>query len=160
MRSAFSEPMHKNGAVTTEISLAQKDVDMESGMSSGIGSGLGILIGALAFGVLYDRVVGYLEGSGRAQGYTAIEVIGGVLVSLALAGLFIGLEAFLITLLVFALTGTPVAIGSFWRHTEARKRQDEGTRAALTEGLSGGWGMGELMEEIRAMQRERGHDGP
>lgn len=129
-----------------------------NGIGNGIGSGLGVMIGALAFGVVYNQLISWLEKNGRAEGYTALLVVGGVLFSLALAGLFIGLEAFLVSLLIFTLTGTPVALGSFWRHTEERKRAEEGTREIIEELRGSGWAMGDLMDELRALRREQAAD--
>lgn len=129
-----------------------------NGIGFGLGSGGGVLIAALAFGVLYNQLIAYLDQSGRARGYTAFLVMGGVFISLAIAGLFIGLEAFLITLLVFALTGGPVAVGSIWRHTEARKREEDETRAMIDELRASGWGMSDLRDELRALRREQADD--
>lgn len=129
---------------------------MESGIGLGIESGLliGVLAMALAFGIIYERLIAYLEASGRARGYTALMVIGGVFVSLALAAFLVGLQAFLLTLIVFSLTGSPVALGSFWRHTEERSREEAGKQQLLKELLDGSAISQDVLQELRAIRRQ------
>ena len=134
---------------------------MESGIGMGNESGMviGVVATAFAFGIVYDRVVAYLERSGRARGYTALLVIGGVFISLALAAFLVGLEAFLITLVVFALTGVPMAMGSFWRHTDERRRDDEQLRQVMEELRADSSLARDVLDEIRVMRRMTGDDG-
>jgi len=133
---------------------------MESGIVSGIESGwvIGVAAVALTFGIIYDKLVSYLEQSGRAQGYTALLVTGGVFMSLALAGIIIGLEAFLVCLVVFALTGIPMLVGSIWRHTDQRLQRDEQVRAVVEELREDSSLAREILHQSQAMQRERGDD--
>lgn len=138
---------------------------MECGLQSGLESGFvfGVGMAAFTFGIVYNIVVGALEKNGRAKGFTALLVMGGVSVTLALAGLLIGLEAFLVTVGVFVLTGLPMIVGAAWRYTEERRREEERSREVLQEMLTGERRIGDVLDEIRAMKRQitmgEGNDG-
>lgn len=80
---------------------------------------------ALFFGTGYNWFVGWLERRGGTESQTAYLVVGGVLVTLLFALRFVGLEASITTLIFFALTGTPMIIGSAWRYL---KKKEEGRR--------------------------------
>lgn len=87
----------------------------------------------LGFGVGYDRLVSWLERSGRAEGFTALMVVGGVGATLGLASLVVGLEAVLMVLLFFGATGLPMVIGAWERYTRRRQGEAEQLRALVRE---------------------------
>jgi len=103
-----------------------------------------ILSGLLLFGLAYNALVAWLERTHRDRGYTAILVIGGSAVTLAGAGHLAGWRPILWALACFAASGTPMTLGSIWRHCQqtakaeaienhralsaARRREDEKTR--------------------------------
>jgi hypothetical protein len=85
----------------------------------------------LAFGVLYNILVGWLQKQGYDEGYTALEVVGGVAVSLLILALA-DWQAALITLIAFCFSGLPMVIGSIWRYAEARKRGQAAQRREVS----------------------------
>jgi hypothetical protein len=94
----------------------------EIGLDSGF---IPVAIGLLVFGTIYNLVVAWMERNGYDEGYTAIMVVVGVLVTLG--GLaMVDWRAAALTVVAFACSGTPMVLGSWWRHAQARKRaQDE-----------------------------------
>ncbi len=106
-----------------------------TGELTGIDSGT---IGAVAaigllFGIAYNTFVAWLNHTGRGEGYTAFLVVGGVLVTLALAGLLIGLAHTLLVILIFICTGLPMIAGDVYRYTEARRQARADLAATLRE---------------------------
>lgn len=91
--------------------------------------GNGILFGAVwvglfLFGWLYNWAVAALQASGRERGATAWLVVGGVLVTLAGAGLIVGFETTWVVLLLFGASGLPMIIGAWKRYTDERKAEE------------------------------------
>jgi len=80
-----------------------------------------ILSTLFLFGILYNALVTWLEDHHYDRGYTAILVIGGSAVTIAGAGHLAGWRATLWTLACFAVSGTPMTIGSIWRHCQQQR---------------------------------------
>lgn len=108
---------------------------MHNGEHFGIDSGVFItlLVITFIFGLAYNGFVAWLERTGRDEGYTAFLVVGGVLATIALATPLIGVQSVLVVLLLFICTGSPMIVGSVYRHTEARRQAKEELRATLQE---------------------------
>jgi hypothetical protein len=79
------------------------------------------------FGVGYNELVAWLERQGYDRGYTALLVVGGVLVTLLGVAVLIGFEAAAIVFGSFVASGMPMIVGSMQR--EARKRKEDEDRA-------------------------------
>jgi hypothetical protein len=98
--------------------------------------------GLFAFGYLYDRFVGWLEREGYDEGYTAILVVVGTLVTL-LASIPVDVAVlqfslgearspwaiapvlFLGKLATFAASGAPMVVGSITRYAKRRRQGQE-----------------------------------
>ncbi len=76
------------------------------------------------FGYLYDRAVTWLERNGYDEGYTALLVVGGVLVTLGGVAA-VDWRAALLGLGAFASSGFWMVIGSWWRHVQRRRHGQE-----------------------------------
>jgi ABC-type Mn2+/Zn2+ transport system permease subunit len=85
--------------------------------------------GLFLFGILYNLVVGYLEKTGRAEGYTSALVIIHILVSVGIASLLVGQHAAALVMWCHVASGAPLTIGSFWRQSGKNIRN----KAALRE---------------------------
>ncbi len=79
------------------------------------------LIGLFAFGVAYNAFVGWTQRRGYDEGYTAILVVIGVLVTLAGVAI-IDWNAARLTTFAFIASGSPMIAGSIWRHVRRRER--------------------------------------
>ena len=92
-------------------------------MTIGQGSGWVPVIAAFlfVFGFFYDRVVGWMERNGYDEGYTALLVVVGTLVTLGGVAMVDGCAA-AIALGAFACSGFWMVVGSWWRHVQKRKR--------------------------------------
>lgn len=94
-----------------------------------IGSTHVIVFGALfIFGLFYNSLVAWLEANGHDRGYTALLVVGGVLVTIAGAAFLIGWLAALFVLASFAASGLPMVAGAWQRAAVARKADEEKAR--------------------------------
>ena len=80
-----------------------------------------VLIGLFLFGVAYNAFVGWAQSRGYEEGYTAILVVIGVLVTLAGVAI-IDWNAARITTFAFIASGSPMIAGSIWRHVRRRER--------------------------------------
>ena len=80
-----------------------------------------VIIGLFLFGVAYNAFVGWTQRRGYEEGYTAILVVIGVLVTLAGVAI-IDWSAARITAFAFIASGSPMIAGSIWRHVRARER--------------------------------------
>jgi hypothetical protein len=72
------------------------------------------------FGFGYDRLVGWMERNGYDEGYTAILVVVGTLVTLGGVAL-VDWQAAVLALGAFAFSGFWMCVGSWWRHVQKRK---------------------------------------
>ena len=94
-------------------------------MEIGNGSGLvAVAIGLISFGIIYNVIIAWTERHGYDEGYTAFEVIIGFAGTLGFVAL-LDWRVALMCLAAFALSGTPMVIGSWWRHVQARKRAQD-----------------------------------
>lgn len=82
--------------------------------------------GLLLFGVLYAQLRNWLARRGYLEGYTALLVIGGVLITLLINTLLYHqdpLTDLLLELGGFAASGTPMVINDWLDYAKARERQ-------------------------------------
>lgn len=86
---------------------------------------LSLLLGALLFGLAFNWLTGYLTRRGYAEGYLWALVGIGVTMTAVFALPIIGLVNMLVLLSFFAATGSPMAIGSWWRNASNRRRDQE-----------------------------------
>ncbi len=75
---------------------------------------------ALMVGVAYAWAVHALESRGRAEGYTWLEVVVGVVLTLILCAPVIGIEASVAVLSMFVATGVPMIAVTIYRYEVAR----------------------------------------
>ncbi len=87
-----------------------------------------VVFGALfLFSFFYDRFVDWLQASGYDEGYTAILVVLGVIVTLI--GLaIIDPEKAPTNFGAFACSGFWMVVGSWWRHVVKRRKAQEALR--------------------------------
>lgn len=90
---------------------------------------------AVLFGVLYAALVRYLNVHYDDQPYTAILVVGGVLITALLTIPIIGLVNVLYVLITFAMTGTPMVMEYAHRYLSERKANTEAVRKQLAKGV-------------------------
>lgn len=88
-----------------------------------------VFISLALFGVGYNAFVSWAERRGYTEGYLSLVVALGVAVTLAGVAV-LSIEAALLSLGAFAASGTPMIIGSIWRHL---KRREEAKKAMLAE---------------------------
>ena len=96
-------------------------------------------IGLLLFGIGYNFLVDWLEKHGFEEGYTAILVVGGVLVTLLASIPMIGVQMFLTMLICFSASGVPMVWGSWQRYCKRRKQERELARQEALERLHNGY---------------------
>jgi hypothetical protein len=85
----------------------------------------GLILAALVlFGLLYNEIIAHFERKGYLEGYTALAVALGVLVTLGAVALVDWLAA-LMFLAAFCASGAPMLGGSIWRHMRARRADRE-----------------------------------
>jgi hypothetical protein len=96
------------------------------------------IAGLLVFGVVYNHLVGWMEHEGHIEGYVAIMVCVGVAFTMLGWGLITWRWNDVLLLLgCFVATGTPMVVGSVWRHMQARARDRAAEREALRKVLRG-----------------------
>ena len=81
----------------------------------------GVIGGLLAFGVLYNAFVGWLIHNGYEEGYVALLVVAGTLVTLGGVAL-VDVRSAVLALVCFGASGTPMVIGSIWRYMQRRQQ--------------------------------------
>jgi len=96
-------------------------------------------IGLLLFGIGYNHLVGWLERQGFEEGYTAILVVGGVLITLLASIPMVGGQIFLTMLICFSASGAPMVFGSWRRYCDRRNRERELARQDALERLRNGY---------------------
>lgn len=99
--------------------------------ASGINSGTlaAIYLGLALFGIAYNALTEWAERTGYIKGYTAMFVVGGVIVTV-MATAVINLTFALVVMGAFAASGTPMILGSMFRHRREelgalKKERDE-----------------------------------
>jgi hypothetical protein len=75
----------------------------------------------LNFGILFNWLITHAEKKGWLEGYTALAVAGGVLMTLGAVAVIFPMFA-LITLGAFCFSGTPMLVGSIYRHVRNREQ--------------------------------------
>jgi hypothetical protein len=102
-----------------------------NGINAGMVAGIyGVL---LAFGIGYNWLTAHAEKTGLIHGYTALFVVGGVVVTVGAMGL-VSLPFALLTAGAFIASGTPMIIGSMIRHSQERRQQIEQLKAEARNG--------------------------
>ena len=89
-----------------------------------IGAVIGLL---LAFGLLYNSLVGWLEREGYMEGYVSLSVVGGVAATLLIVAL-LDWQASALMLGAFCCSGLPMVLGSIWRYMRQRRKGQERIR--------------------------------
>ena len=92
-----------------------------------IGSASGLVaagFGLLLFGIAYNWLVSWMQNNGYDEGYTAVLVVIGNGVTLAIVAL-LDWRAALTCLAAFAFSGTPMVLGSWWRHVRVRRHAQD-----------------------------------
>jgi hypothetical protein len=78
-----------------------------------------VLLSLIAFGALYNELIGWAEKHHYLEGFTSIAVAVGVLVTLVGVSL-LSMQAALIALGAFVASGTPMIVGSIIRYVAKR----------------------------------------
>jgi hypothetical protein len=94
-----------------------------------------VMLSLLIFGIGYNRLMTWLEKTGRARGYRAFLAASGALVTLGGAGFLIGWLQALLVLACFTASGLPLIVGSTWRYMEERYRDEQAARREAEERL-------------------------
>lgn len=95
---------------------------------------LAVLAGLLIFGLAYNWAVARIEQAVPDHGYTAIWVIGGVLITVLATVPIIGWTAVLTVLGAFAASGLVMTLGSIQRHLARRQADLDRQREELSNG--------------------------
>lgn len=99
---------------------------MKYGLNSGaFGAVLGLL---LAFGVLFNLGVGYLNRRGWSEGFTSLLVVAGVGATLLALLVVLAAEVVAMVLLAFVASGTPMIAGDIYRYVKRREEEKEQLR--------------------------------
>lgn len=96
---------------------------MEIGVESGRIWGVAPV--AVLVGVLYAIAIDYVQRHSYAEGYTWLEVVIGVGLTLVFVGMVYGPAVFLVTCCFFAFTGLPMIVTAARRYIIARRRVEE-----------------------------------
>lgn len=86
-----------------------------------------IFLGLHLFGWGYNALIGIAERRGYLEGHTAYSVVLGVTVTLAPFTFFKTISPLWIYT-AFVASGSPMIIGSWWRHVQARRQEQEALR--------------------------------
>ena len=84
----------------------------------------GVLFG---LGFAYNALVAWLERMGYDEGYTALLVVAGTLLTLGGVAV-ISWRCAMVALGAFAASGFWMVVGSWWRHVRARRRAQDALR--------------------------------
>jgi hypothetical protein len=84
-----------------------------------------VFIALAIFGFVYNAGIAYLEKHGYDEGYTALLVVVGVVVTLFAAIPVIGSGNIITLGALFAASGGPMIIGSLYRHAKRREREKQ-----------------------------------
>lgn len=103
-------------------------------MTIGDRSGLfAVYLALFVAGLFYDGLVTWLERRGYLHGFTALFVVGGVLITLAGVAVIDPVAA-LISLGAFAASGLPMVSGSIWRYVRNREQSLEELKDEARDG--------------------------
>jgi apolipoprotein N-acyltransferase len=97
-----------------------------------------VYIAGLVFGIGFNWMTDKATRSGFIRGYTALFVVVGVLITLALAAVVIGLLPALVVVGEFVFTGAPMILGEMVRHKREelallRRERQEAKHGNTTE---------------------------
>lgn len=81
-----------------------------------------IFVALFLFGVGYNFFVAWLERRGYHEGYVAYLVVAGTLITILATYSLIGRDAMLLVLACFVASGTPMIVGSCYRHVKEREK--------------------------------------
>jgi hypothetical protein len=95
---------------------------------------LAVLASLLIFGAAYNWAVARIEQAVPDHGYTAIWVIGGVIITVLATVPRIGWSNALFVLGAFAASGLVMTLGSIQRHLARRQRDLDHQRSELSNG--------------------------
>lgn len=88
---------------------------------------IAVYMGLLSFGIIFNLVVGYAETRTWLRGYVSLAVAAGVMV--VLVGIaIIDWKGGLLAFGAFVFAGTPMILGSIFRHVRERERELEQMR--------------------------------
>lgn len=93
-----------------------------------------VLVALVLFGLAYNWLISRIETAVPDHGYTAIWVIGGVLVTVLATAPLIGWSNVAIVLGAFAASGLVMTLGSIQRHLARRQRDLDRQRHELSNG--------------------------
>jgi hypothetical protein len=88
---------------------------------------IAVYMGLLSFGIIFNLAVGYAETRTWMQGYVSLFVAAGVLVVLSALAV-IDWRASLLAFGAFVFAGTPMILGSIYRHVREREHELEQMR--------------------------------
>ena len=97
---------------------------------------LAIYLSLIIFGIIYNQMISWMERKHYLEGYTAIAVAMGVLVTLGMTAIFNWAYA-LLALGSFCASGLPMIAGSIWRHIKQREMEQFHLRMDVTPGKFG-----------------------
>lgn len=80
------------------------------------------LILATIVGGAYNALVSWANTTGKTEGYTALLVVGGVVLTLAFTAFFVEPQDTLIVAAFFIATGTPMLVGDIVRYIRRREK--------------------------------------
>lgn len=83
-----------------------------------------VLSGLFLFGIGYNWLIGYLERKRLIEGFVALAVVGGTLVTLAGVAV-LDPQAAALSLAAFVASGLPMLLGSVVRYIIARNQERE-----------------------------------
>lgn len=83
-------------------------------------------LGLLVFGIAYSVLIHYLHRHGLNDGYTWLEVVIGVAITLLAASVVVGWPVVLALAVLFASSGLFVALGDIFRYAQARRAETRG----------------------------------
>lgn len=81
----------------------------------------------LLFGIVFNLFTAWVERRGYARGYVSLLVVVGVAVTVGMTAV-VSLPFALITAGAFVASGTPMIVGSVWRHVTERERHLQALR--------------------------------
>lgn len=102
-----------------------------TGMHSGTLAALYLAL--VLFGIGFNALTALAERKGYMHGYTSLFVALGVAVTVG-ATAVISLAFALVTAVAFIASGTPMIVGSIWRHVQERERMLEQLRREAAHG--------------------------
>ena len=97
----------------------------QSGTVSGVNwdAVLPVVLGLLLFGIGYNALIHWLHRRGLNEGYVWLEVVVGVVVTLAAASFVVGWQTAMTLFLLFAAAGVAPAFGDMYRYVKARRAE-------------------------------------